>query len=784
MKLPHILTFLFLFLESNLLFAQVTFTEFPEDMQLYSRNESNTALVDITGIVQDSDYEQAVVKLFSEDNLSSTFVVDDLKAGLDLSFQIPIEAQLTEYTLEFWLKKSNDSLLVKSAQKVLCGDTFIIYGQSNAVSYANYLVLNDSISKKYTRNYTHYLNNSHSTDGWHDATFPEVGTLGKWFIKNFTEKEKIPILVINAALGGTDLKYLSQRNPDFLYDVHTPYGLMLKRVFDSKVKSIKGFIFLQGEAEANTSLQSVDEYPALFDTFKKNLSLDVPPIDRYYVYQLGIMNTHALWEAGKLREFKRQLTRVYDDVSVVPATGFGFWDFDGLHYSLGGYGIIAKWLFNSYLAFEKGEKKFETPDLQKLINLKDENRLKLVFNQEITVKDSINFGYYSSLMRDHFYAGRVSGFINGIEREGKNLYLRYDNLPTNSLTYLPGFFSDPEGKPYGGPFIKNRLGTPALTFYEVEIQDELPKPIIDKSVSEGSVVQLFINEARAKECKECELEISYLTDNGRVFLKSIPSENLKIDLPKTDFENLDESNVLILRYSNSLSESAVMAYSLSGEEILDADEDGIPDNWDNCNETKNFEQTDFDKDGIGDSCDSDADGDLVPDQEDNCLFQSNPQEPELVIIDSNKIYSTLTATQYHWVVNGVYSETTNDNLYIVRDSSEYAVFIADKYGCNSVVSEGLRVFTPDEILLLGSQEGLSSIVYPIPTQYRLNYISAHKDLHRAELYTMSGKLLTSYRLNGDEGQLYLNKVSDGTYLLVFYDSSNKILFSRKIVKRN
>lgn len=780
MKLRRLL--FFLFLGCSPLLAQVTFVDFPEDGQLFSRNENDEAFVDIAGQVQTSDYQKAEVKLFTDNEFSSSYVIDNVKTGSEIKFQIPIKAQLAEYTFEFWLKNAADSVLVKTTDKVLCGDAFIIYGQSNAVSYANYWVLNDSISKKYTRNYTHYFNNSHSSDGWHDATFPEVGSLGKWFIKDFTEKEKIPILVINASLGGVDLKYLIKRNPDLLHDVHSPYGLMLKRIFDSKVKSIKGFIFLQGESEANTSLDDVNGYEALFDTFRNNLALDAPPIDRYYVYQLGVMNTHALWEAGKLREFKRQLTRVYDDVSVVPATGFGFWHFDGLHYSLEGYGIIAKWLFNSYLAYEKGLKELETADLQKLINQKDVKRLKLVFNQEITVKDSINFGYYTSLMKDHFYAGRASGFINSIEREGKKLYLYYDRLPTNKLTYLPSFFNDPQGKPYGGPFIKNRLGTPALTFYEVEIEDELAKPVVDELVSADNTIQLFINETRAKECEGCQLEISYITNNGLTFLKTISGAELKVDLPKTDFVNLNDSDVLILRYTSSFSESEPVAYSLKGEDILDTDKDGIPDNWDNCNDSRNFEQSDFDNDGIGDTCDSDADGDLIPDSEDNCLLQVNPSQPEL-LVNGNFISSSIVAKQYHWLVNGSYSETTNDNLYIVRNTADYAVIIADNNGCNSLSSDGLRVRDPNEVLLLGKEEEVGSIVYPIPAESSLNYSLKKNGIEKAQLYSVNGKLVKSYSLKDKDGQFSLNGISEGTYVLVFLDASGNRLITRKIIKR-
>ncbi|MFH2006831.1 MAG: thrombospondin type 3 repeat-containing protein [bacterium] len=55
----------------------------------------------------------------------------------------------------------------------------------------------------------------------------------------------------------------------------------------------------------------------------------------------------------------------------------------------------------------------------------------------------------------------------------------------------------------------------------------------------------------------------------------------------------------------------------------DADNDGVPDDVDNCPERQNNDQADLDGDGIGDVCDSDVDGDTVPNDLDNCPGISN-----------------------------------------------------------------------------------------------------------------------------------------------------------------
>jgi hypothetical protein len=49
---------------------------------------------------------------------------------------------------------------------------------------------------------------------------------------------------------------------------------------------------------------------------------------------------------------------------------------------------------------------------------------------------------------------------------------------------------------------------------------------------------------------------------------------------------------------------------------VDSDGDGVPDTTDNCVDIPNTGQHDFDGDGEGDLCDSDADGDLIPEVHD------------------------------------------------------------------------------------------------------------------------------------------------------------------------
>jgi len=109
----------------------------------------------------------------------------------------------------------------------------------------------------------------------------------------------------------------------------------------------------------------------------------------------------------------------------------------------------------------------------------------------------------------------------------------------------------------------------------------------------------------------------------------------------------------------------------------DIDEDGVPNDVDNCPETANADQSDVDGDGIGDICDDDIDNDGVLNINDNCPETANSNQSDFNENGVGDVCDVECETGSSTDVPLNIADSGDDATYIVTVDITQAVIISD-----------------------------------------------------------------------------------------------------------
>ncbi|MBO0933754.1 sialate O-acetylesterase [Fibrella aquatilis] len=459
-----------------------SFQTLPYERQLYARDGTSRATVLIEGSVTDP----AIVRVAcfmtraGKPDQQQRVTISDTRT---FRFDPTIRAERAEYGVSLYAyRATGDSVLLAERKRLLCGDVFVIYGQSNAIGLGG--LDQSSINDQYMRQcgYAYGATDIPSAMQWYPANQPygAVGAFGLYMAEAIMAVTNIPICLINGAEGGASANQLNDRNANSPTDLTTFYGRMLYRTrwagYQGQVKAI---FFKQGEAEAGSSALG---YQSSFDRLYQNLRKDYGTAPRMYVSQINIM-ARGQDNAGELRDFQRRLKQIYpsglENIATVGTQGY-----DGIHYSLEGNAQIAREQARQVLRDLYGQAdtiQVNSPNVRKVIQNSQHDTLTLVFEPEMqlvwtadSVQDHGN-GRYARLLADVFYPDNQTGRISTGRAVGNRvqLVLRQPG-PVQTLTYLPPFFSDAKNGFYDGPVLKNTRGMRAFSFDKVAVVRALP----------------------------------------------------------------------------------------------------------------------------------------------------------------------------------------------------------------------------------------------------------------------------------------------------------------------
>jgi hypothetical protein len=731
---------------------------FPKDLQFYAREDDNKATIFITYHNSNSRPDKLILEVKQNDKL---YYINEYLVNSDLHIGFQIEAGLYEYEITLKEIRNENAIVVAKASKVLCGEAFILYGQSNA------LAPKDLIDQSTTGTLVKYARSFWLTPdeiGWRPGNYTEVGALGKQLALKIIDSLNYPVLIINGAQGGLPINALHDRiahYPDYIY---THYGNLLSRVRLTGVTRWRGFIWNQGETDAVGTKEVIDAYPEAFDRLKKSLEYDIPGISRFYVFQLNVMNDRSQWLSGELRNSQRRFADIYRNVSVIPSVGISDPDYDGVHYSVWGYGVLADRLFKhiAYDAYGVSNPQFKAPNIRKVVHFKQKKQLKLVFDegQRLSFKNKSIFPNDQASPESSFFDGEKNEFVQSLRISGNGVELNYSDFSSQSLAYLPGYVQEIDRPSYDGPILYNAQGIPALTFSSVVLAEPLLTPeLIDFAIDKDSV---FLSIKA--ECNECNIAV--YVDGAVIMEKSSNEATFRF--------SLDAITRLPFYVKAVTDDSESDALEI---QIPDSDNDGVPDHFDNCPDNPNPLQEDFDNDGIGDVCDNDNDGDGILNEEDDCAFYVNPPAPVIISDDLHEL-SVVTQNEVQWFLNSVLLERI-DNPFIPKLNGSYTAKVKDSKGCTSALSQPILI----DQLVLGELPEQKVLVYPNPVFSKL--IIDHKMVEsgRIELFDLKGNILRTEIIDKQPvSEINVMNLPAGSYVLRILGFGENQILIRKIQK--
>jgi hypothetical protein len=324
--------------------------EKPVANQFYARDDSNEGTLHYNGTLAEAA-DTVFLKLYADDKLVGT---TDQKPAADKSFALSAKLKpgLIKYKVEFGTRTGDREKVLETVGNLLCGDAYIITGQSNAVA-TDFGKDDPAFRSEWVRTFGGMSGSPKQEGGWgnavhrsRDAGKLQVGYWGMELARRLVENHKVPICLINGAVGGTRIDQ-HQRNAADPEDGTTIYGRLLWRVRQAKLThGIRGVLWHQGEndqgADGPTGGYGWETYRQLFIEMAAGWKQDFPNVRHYYVFQIWPKSC-AMGINGsdnRLREVQRTLPTAFSNMSIMSTLGID--PPGGCHFPAAGYAEFAR----------------------------------------------------------------------------------------------------------------------------------------------------------------------------------------------------------------------------------------------------------------------------------------------------------------------------------------------------------------------------------------------------------------------------------------------------------
>jgi hypothetical protein len=450
-------------------------TEKPVNGQFYARDNSGLGTIYYNGTLGGSP-NSVFLKVYTNGPAGDVLYTNISRSltGGAYAFAARVPSGLVKYKVVFGSTTGGVDTVLDTVTDLLCGDAYILDGQSNTVADNS-----DPPYGTYTSDWIRSFGtmNGGNAGGWCNAVASSAGgspgRIGYWGIvlaSNLVASYNVPICIINDAVGGTRIDQ-HQANPTNHYDTSGPYSIyggILNRVAGARLThGIRGVLWHQGEnnsgADSPTGDYDYKSYQQYFVDMSAAWKQDYPNIQHYYIYQVWPLPCSMGPKGDQLREAQRTLPRLYSNMGIMSTIGIiEPWGTRGLcHFDGAGYTQIANLMAPLVKQDNYGlvpTQPITAPDLKKAwFTTTNRNEIALEFGQPIA---------WNSASTVNLFLDRVAGKVSSGSASGNVIKLQLTGPSTaQTIDYL----EDAIWNGSSASLLRGSNGIAVLTFADVPI---------------------------------------------------------------------------------------------------------------------------------------------------------------------------------------------------------------------------------------------------------------------------------------------------------------------------
>ncbi|MBX7043337.1 MAG: hypothetical protein K1X85_10595 [Ignavibacteria bacterium] len=467
------------FIQGETKAAVLSYYELPRNLQFYARDEDDSAFVRYSGLLSTSGYDSVYIEVYRNNVLwkRKSNKLNYTSGSAAFSIGQNIYCELAEYKFRLYIKAGSTSTLMNTADSLVCGDVYLVAGQSNSHPTSSYATYKNEFCRSFGVQTANYNGNNYNPadTAWGlsraDGSvyyFSGPYNVGVWALKlqeMIRNTYGIPTCFINGGRASTTIS-MNLKNASNPTDLSSVYGKLLYRVQKSGLASkVKAIFWYQGESDGTTAWTNyLSSFRTLYNTWKS----DYPNFEKVFLFQTRPCCSEQY--ASQLREVQRKLPDEFPNIELISTAGIPY--YEGCHFGYYGYLELANIVlrpFSYYFYGGTDTLNMRPPNIKAaFFTTPSKNEIAVLFSNSNAASwpaDTLN-----QRMKDYFYLDGQTGKVQQGSVSGDTLKLKlYAASTATKLSYLPTVWNHDDSLVYEGPFIKNSRRVGVLSFHDYPI---------------------------------------------------------------------------------------------------------------------------------------------------------------------------------------------------------------------------------------------------------------------------------------------------------------------------